>query len=313
VYLPGIVMGGSILVVGSANVDLVMKMPRLPRPGETVTGATFAQVFGGKGANQAVAAARAGGRVAFVACVGDDAYGPQVKSSLAADGIDTQSLFVERGTATGTALIMVGAKGENCISVAAGANGRLVPERVEQARGAIAEAACVVTQCEVPAETVDHVVAVASAMGKPVILNLAPARPVSDATLARLACLTVNETEAEFLTGRPVETEGDVAVAAAALRARGPRAVVLTLGARGAYVEADGVGALVPAFAVAAVDTTSAGDVHCGALAVALVERRSLADAVRFANASAALSVTRLGAQPSAPRRAEIEALLARR
>lgn len=304
-------MGGTVVVVGSSNIDLIMKLERLPRVGETVTGGTFAQVFGGKGANQAVGAARAGGRVAFVGCVGDDAYGAQVVESLGRDGIDTRFVFGEAGVASGTALILIGGDGANCIAVAPGANDRLTPAHVDRARGLIAQAACVVTQCEIPPETLDHVVELAASLGRPVVLNLAPARKIPDATLARLACLAVNETEAEFLTGRPVASDEDVEAAAAALLAKGPKSVLLTLGARGSYVAADGVRALVPAFAVQAVDTTAAGDVHCGAFAVATVEGRPLLEAVRFANAAAAVSVTRLGAQPSAPTRAEIEGLLA--
>jgi ribokinase len=304
---------GRVVVVGSSNIDLVMKMPRLPRVGETVTDATFVQAFGGKGANQAVGAARAGGDVAFVGCVGDDAYGRQVEGALAADGVDTRFLFTAPGVASGTALILVGGAGENCIAVAAGANGRLTPGHVDRAREAIESAAIVVTQCEIPPETLEHLVALGAELGKPVLLNLAPARPLGSAALARLAWLAVNETEAEFLTGRKVATDRDVQDAAAALLAMGPRGVVLTLGARGAYVAAEGVRERVPGFAVEAVDTTAAGDVHCGALAVALVEGRPVLDAVRFANAAAALSVTRLGAQPSAPRRADVDALLAPR
>ena len=300
-----------VVVVGSSNIDLIMKMDRIPRVGETVSDATFVQTFGGKGANQAVAAARAGGRVAFVGCVGDDAYGVQVRENLTRDGIDTRFVFSEAGVASGTALIMIGGDGDNCISVAPGANYRLTPAHVERAREAIAGAACVVTQCEILPETLAHVVSLASSLGKPVLLNLAPARAIADATLAQLACLAVNETEAEFLTGRPVASDEEVAAAAAALLARGPKTVLLTLGARGAYVAAQGVRALVPGFSVAAVDTTAAGDVHCGAFAVATVEGRPLLEAVRFANAAAALSVTRLGAQPSAPRRAEVDARLA--
>jgi len=305
-------VAGRVAVVGSSNIDLVMKMPRLPRVGETVTDATFVQAFGGKGANQAVGAARAGGDVSFVGCVGDDAYGQQVRGALAADGIDTRFVFTAPGVASGTALILVGAGGENYISVAPGANGRLTPGHVDRAREAIESAAIVVTQCEIPEETLEHVVGLAADLGKPVLLNLAPARPLGRAALAKLAWLAVNETEAEFLTGRKVAGDRDVEDAAAALLASGPRGVVLTLGARGAYVAAEGVRALVPGFAVEAVDTTAAGDVHCGALAVALVEGRSVPEAVRFANAAAALSVTRLGAQPSAPRREDIETLLKR-
>jgi len=306
-------VAGKVVVVGSSNVDLLMKMPRLPKVGETVTDCTFAQVFGGKGANQAVGAARAGGDVVFVSCVGDDAYGGQVIDSLRGDGIDTRHVSREPGVATGTALIMVGGEGQNYLAVAPGANYRLTPAHVDRAREAISGAAIVISQCEILPETLDHVIALGSELGKPVMLNLAPARKIADASLARLAYLSVNETEAEFLTGLKVATECDVETAAEALLAKGPKTVVLTLGARGAYVAGDGVRALVPGFMVEAVDTTAAGDVHCGALAVALVEGRPLLEAVRFANAAAALSVTKLGAQPSAPKREDIEALLSRR
>ena len=306
-------MAGKVVVVGSSNVDLLMKMPRLPKVGETVTDCTFAQVFGGKGANQAVGAARAGGDVVFVSCVGDDAYGGQVIDSLREAGIDTRHVSREPGVATGTALIMVGGEGQNYLAVAPGANYRLTPAHVDRAREAISGAAIVISQCEILPETLDHVIALGAQLGKPVMLNLAPARKIADASLARLAYLSVNETEAEFLTGLKVATECDVETAAEALLAKGPKTVVLTLGARGAYVAGDGVRALVPGFMVEAVDTTAAGDVHCGALAVALVEGRPLLEAVRFANAAAALSVTKLGAQPSAPKREDIEALLSRR
>jgi ribokinase len=307
-------MAGKVVVVGSSNVDLIMKMPRLPKVGETVTDCVFAQVFGGKGANQAVGAARAGGDVVFVSCVGDDGYGEQVIASLRQDGIDTRFVSREPGVATGTALIMVGGEGQNYLAVAPGANYRLTPAHVDQAREAISGAAIVISQCEILPETLDHVIAVGAQLGKRVMLNLAPARKIADASLARLAYLAVNETEAEFLTGLPVTTDAQVETVAEALLAKGPKTVVLTLGARGAYVAGAGVsGSLVPGFAVDAVDTTAAGDVHCGALAVALVEGQPLLEAARFANAAAALSVTKLGAQPSAPKREDIEALLSRR
>jgi ribokinase len=306
-------MSGSIVVVGSSNVDLIMKMAQLPRRGETVTDATFVQTFGGKGANQAVGAARADGRVVFVSCVGDDAYGAQVVENLGRDGIDSRHVFAEAGVASGTALIMIGGEGHNYLSVAPGANYRLTPAHVDRARDAIAGAACVVTQCEILPETLAHTVELAASLGRPVILNLAPARHVDDATLARLACLAVNETEAEFLTGRPVGSDAEIEAAATALLAKGPKTVLLTLGARGAFVATADTRALVPTFPVAAVDTTAAGDVHCGAFAVATVEGRPLLEAVRFANAAAALAVTRLGAQPSAPTRAEIETLVSSR
>jgi ribokinase len=306
-------MAGQVVVVGSSNIDLVMKMARLPKVGETVTDARFVQAFGGKGANQAVGAARAGGNVVFVGCVGDDAYGAQVIDSLKADDIDTRFVFTEAGVASGTALIMVGSEGQNYLSVAPGANYRLTPAHVDRAREALERAAVIATQCEIRPETLDRVIALGADLGKPVMLNLAPARKTSEASLAKLAYLAVNETEAEFLTGGKVTSDRDVEAAADTLLAMGPKTVVLTLGARGAYVAGGGVRDLVPGFAVEAVDTTAAGDVHCGALAVAFVEGRPLLDAVRFANAASALSVTKLGAQPSAPNRSDIEALLSRR
>jgi ribokinase len=303
-------VAGKVVVVGSSNIDLIMKMERLPRPGETVTEAEFAQVFGGKGANQAVAAARAGGEVAFVSCVGDDAYGAQVIESLRGDGIDTRHVFREEGVPSGTALIMIDAAGENCIAVAPGANYRLAPEHVDRARDVIEEAAVVIAQCEIRSETLDHVIDLGARLGKLVVLNLAPARPLSDASLARLGGLAVNETEAEFLTGRAVKTDSEIEGAATTLLGRGPKMVIVTLGARGAWVAVEGHQGLVPGFEVEAVDTTAAGDVHCGAFGVALVEGEPLLDGVAFANAAAALSVTKLGAQPSAPARADIDALL---
>jgi ribokinase len=194
--------------------------------------------------------------------------------------------------------------------VAPGANYRLTPAHVDQARGVLEEAAVVVAQCEILPETLEHVINLGASLGKLVMLNLAPARPVGDASLARLGALAVNETEAEFLTGRPVKTDAEIEAAAGALLARGPKIVILTLGARGAWVAVEGHQGLVGGFEVDPVDTTAAGDVHCGALAVALVEGQALLEAVAFANAAAALSVTKLGAQPSAPGRAEIDALL---
>jgi len=303
-------MAGKVVVVGSSNIDLIMKMDRLPRPGETVTEAEFAQVFGGKGANQAVGAARAGGNVAFVSCVGDDAYGGQVIENLKRDGIDTRHVSQEEGVASGTALIMIDAGGENCISVAPGANYRLTPAHVDRARDVIEEATVVIAQCEILPETLDHVIDLGFRLGKLVLLNLAPARPLNDTSLGKLGALAVNETEAEFLTGLPVTTDAEVQAAAGALLARGPKIAIVTLGARGAWVAVEGHQGLVPGFEVDPVDTTAAGDVHCGALAVGLVEGQALLDAVAFANAAAALSATKLGAQPSAPSRGEIDALV---
>jgi ribokinase len=299
-----------ILVVGSSNTDMIVRVPRIPRPGETVLGRGFSMAGGGKGANQAVAAARAGGRVTFVARVGDDVFGERALGGFAADGIDTRFVLRTPGAASGIALIDVDDRGENSISVASGANALLSAADVGAAAGALAAADLVLLQLESPIEAVEAALRRAGEAGVPVILNPAPARPLEDRLLARVSVLTPNETEAELLSGIAVRDEGGVRAAAALLRARGPRAVVVSLGARGVYALAPEFEGFLPAFRVEAVDTTAAGDVFNGALAVALAEERPLAEALRFAQAAAAISVTRAGAQHSAPARGEILAFL---
>jgi len=299
-----------VLVAGSSNTDMIIRVPRIPRPGETILGGTFAVAGGGKGANQAVAAARAGGRVTFVARVGDDIFGERALAGFESDGLDTRFVLRTPGTASGVALINVDERGENSISVASGANALLSPDDIARARGALAEADTVLLQLESPLETVAAAVRMAAEARVHVILNPAPARPLDDALLRGVTVLTPNEHEAAILTGMPVGNEGEARLAATRLRARGPEIVVVTLGAKGVFVWAPGLETLVPAFAVEPVDTTAAGDVFNGALAVALGEKRPLFDAIRFAQAAAAISVTRPGAQPSAPTRAEIDALL---
>lgn len=301
-----------IVVIGSSNTDMILRVARLPRPGETVLGGAFAMAAGGKGANQAVAAGRAGGQVAFVARVGDDLFGRQAVRGFQRDRVETKFVFRDERQPSGVALILVARDGENSIAVASGANARLSPADVRQARPAITSARIALLQLETPLATVRAALTMAGRAGARVILNPAPARPLPDALLRRVSLLTPNESEAELLTGIKVTSERRAAAAARALQARGVATVVITLGARGAWV-ADGLErALAPGFRVKAVDTTAAGDVFNGALAVALGEGRALMDATRFANAAAALSVTRLGAQSSAPTRQEIEALLAR-
>jgi ribokinase len=299
-----------IVVVGSSNVDFIMKMPRLPQRGETVTDATFLQTFGGKGANQAVAAARAGGDVHFVNCVGDDRYGAAIIENLQAAGVNTDFVFTAAGVASGTALVMVGDRGDNYLSVAPGANYRLNRDHIQQVRALIAHAAMIVLQCEVLTETLEYVLELAAQQQRPILLNLAPARKVSEAGLRNVAYLVVNESEAEFLCGFPVDSLPRAAQTAESLRTRGPRAVLITLGSQGVCVACGGPPTHVPAFNVTAVDATAAGDVFCGALAAALVENRPLEQAVRFASAAAAICVTRLGAQPSIPSRHEIDDFL---
>ena len=300
-----------IRVLGSTNTDMILKLDRLPRPGETLLGGEFLTAAGGKGANQAVGAARAGGAVTFIARVGRDMFGDQAIAGFVKDGINVDFVFRDRRTPSGVALIFVAKDGENSIAVASGANAKLSPADVKRARSAFAGAAVLVTQLETPLATVAAAADLAVRHGLRVILNPAPARPLPDTLLRRVSILTPNETEAELLTGLKVAGAADAAKAAARLRARGVPTVILTLGARGAFVAGAEGGQLVPGFKVKAVDTTAAGDIFNGTLAVALAEGKPLLDAVRFANAAAAISVTKLGAQPSAPTRREIEAFLA--
>lgn len=299
----------SVLVIGSYNTDLVMRCPRLPAPGETILGGTFAQHHGGKGANQAVAAARLAraGEVRFVANVGDDEFGRQALTQLRAEGVDIASVRVTPGQPSGVALIHVATvTGENSISVAAGANAHLRPADVDAALAAAAPGTVVVLQLEIPLPTVLHAARQAAARGLRVVLNPAPAQPLPASLGADLYALTPNETEAETLTGVRVTDTATASVAAARLHAAGFRRVVLTLGAQGAYWS-DGTGAaLVAAPVVQAVDTTAAGDCFTGALVVAVAEGLALPEAVAFACRAAALAVTRPGAQPSLPTRAEL-------
>jgi len=300
-----------ITVIGSSNTDMIIKLERIPRPGETILGGEFVTAAGGKGANQAVAAARAGGDVTFVAHVGQDMFGEQAIAGFVKDGIHVEYVTRDSAAPSGVALIFVAKDGQNSIAVAGGANGRLCPEDVKRAERAIAGAGAVLMQLETPLETVQAAAELAARAEAPVILNPAPARVLPDQLLKLVSILTPNAIEAESLTGIAVTDEASAAQAADKLRARGVETVILTLGARGAFVATASTRQLVPGLPVKAVDTTAAGDVFNGALAVALGEDRPLLEAVRFANAAAAISVTRLGAQPSAPRRKEIEALCA--
>jgi ribokinase len=302
----------SIVVVGSSNTDMIIRVPRIPRAGETLLGGEFLTAAGGKGANQAVGAARAGGKVTLIARVGKDALGDQAIAGLRSDGIDVSCVFRDTVAASGVALIFVAEDGENSIAVAGGANAKLSPADVKQAARVIRRAAWLVAQLETPLATVMAAAETAAKAGVPVILNPAPARPLPSSLLKLISILTPNETEAELLTGIKVTDAAAAAKACAKLRSRGVHTVILTLGERGVFLaDVDGQRA-VPGFKVKTVDSTAAGDIFNGALSVALAEGKTVVDAVRFANAAAALSVTRLGAQPSAPTRTEIERFLAR-
>jgi ribokinase len=299
-----------ITVIGSSNVDMIMKLEHLPAVGETVTEGEFLQTYGGKGANQAVAAARAGGRVAFVTGLGDDLFGQNVLKNFRQDGIETDRILIEKGAPTGTALVMFDRHGDNYLAVAPGANYALEPAHMDACADLIAQSAMLVMQMEIPVPTIVRALELAAAHGVPVLFNFAPMKTRELPVTGQMTGLVVNEVEAAALTGLSVGDAKQAKKAAEALLAQGPEFVILTRGAEGAHVASRDLRQHIPAFPVAPVDTTAAGDVFCGALAVALVEGTALTDAVRFASAASALSVTRMGAQPSIPGRAEIDAFL---
>ena len=299
-----------ILVVGSINMDLVVRGPHMPAPGETVLGDGFGTYPGGKGANQAVAAARLGGKCRMIGRVGRDGFGDALLANMKAEGIDCSHIMPTDDAPTGVAMIIVDSQGENSIVVASGANYRLTPDDIFPRAEAFEQARVLVLQLELPLPTVRVAIDLARRRNCKVILDPAPApRRLPDA-LYKVDVFSPNAGEAEMLTGISVRNEADAHKAAQALRDKGVTTVIITLGAAGAYVLGNEFQGLVPGFKVDAVDTTAAGDTFNGTLALALVEGMPLAEAVAFANAAAALSVTMLGAQPSAPQRKTIEQFL---
>jgi ribokinase len=304
-------MKPSIVVVGSTNTDMVVKTTRLPAPGETILGGNFLMNAGGKGANQAVAAARLGGAVTFVAKTGNDIFGKNALQLFATEGIDTQYIREDENHPSGVALITVDERGENCIVVASGANAQLSAADVADAAPALQTASLLLMQLEVPLDAVVYAAQEASAHGVRTILNPAPACPLPDDLWQHIAILTPNEKEAELLSGVSIAGKESAARAAAVLRQKGVGVVIVTLGAEGALICDEEGELLVPAPKVTAVDTTAAGDVFNGALAVALSEGKAMKDAVAFAVQAASISVTRMGAQASAPYRQEVEATMA--
>lgn len=285
---------------------MVVRSERLPRSGESVIGGGFMMAGGGKGANQAVAVARMGHRVLFAAAVGNDMFGDAAVAAYKRFGIDT-TYIARKDTPSGVALIMVDAAGQNSISVALGANNTLTVEDVMPALEQVESGDIVLLQLEIPMETVDACVAVAAAKGARVVLNPAPAAVVSEHTLSKLYLITPNQTEAQTLTGVDVTDEATAQLAAQVLVSHGVERVVITMGSAGAYLYEEGKGVLIPACKVSAVDTTAAGDVYNGALCAALAEGQSLQDALKFATKASAISVTRVGAQPSVPTREEVD------
>ncbi|MFP2354691.1 ribokinase [Enterobacter ludwigii] len=301
---------GNLVVLGSINADHILNLESFPTPGETVTGNQYQVAFGGKGANQAVAAGRSGAKIAFIACTGDDDTGERVRKQLASDNIDIAPVSVVEGESTGVALIFVNAEGENVIGIHAGANAALTTERVNAQREIIANAEALLMQLESPVESVLAAAEIAHQNHTTVVLNPAPARVLSDELLVLVDIITPNETEAEKLTGVRVENDDDAARAAKVLHDKGIGTVIITLGSRGVWASVNGEGRRVPGFKVKAIDTIAAGDTFNGALVTALLEGKRMDDAIRFAHAAAAIAVTRKGAQPSVPWRKEIDEFL---
>lgn len=305
----------NIVVIGSSNTDMVVKTSHLPAAGETVLGGEFMMNAGGKGANQAVAAARYGEHVVFVARVGDDMFGRQTLESMCRDGIDTSCVSVDSDRMSGVALISVNAEGENSIVVASGANMALGREDIDRAAEEIRRADVVLMQLEVPMATVEYAAEVAAAAGVPVILNPAPAPagPLGAGLLSRIDVITPNRSEATRISGIEVTDMASARRAAEAIHAMGTRRVIITLGGEGSLIYDGGEFEHIGATRVEAVDTTAAGDTFNGVLAVGVAEGRSLARAAREASVAAAISVTRMGAQTAAPTRAEVEAFISER
>lgn len=284
---------------------MVVKSSFLPKPGETILGGTFLMNAGGKGANQAVAAARLGGDVTLVAKVGNDIFGKQSIEEFKNEKINTDFVFIDEETPSGTALIMVNEEGENCIVVAPGANAQLLPADIEQVKD-ISDAAIVLMQLEIPMETIEAVAKNAKANHQKVIINPAPAQKLSDELLNGIFLITPNETEATLLTGIKVEGETTASQAADIFLSKGVQNVIITLGKQGAFFQNKAVKFKIAAPVVKAMDTTAAGDTFSGALTVAVTEKMSWQQAVQFAVAAASISVTRMGAQASVPYRKEI-------
>jgi ribokinase len=295
-----------IVVIGSCNTDMVIKTDRLPTPGETVLGGTFLMNAGGKGANQAVTAARQGGQVTFISKTGNDVFGKQSVELYNAEGINTDFIFSDPKNPSGVALITVDSHGENCIVVASGANGSLSKADIESAREEIGRASFVLMQLEIPIETVEYAAEVARDKGVSVILNPAPARTLSEKLLSCLYVITPNEHEAEMLSGIKVTDWASAKKAADIISAKGVSNVVITMGAQGAFVKEADQYFTVEATKVTAIDTTAAGDSFSGSFCVGLAEGKTIKEAVQVATRVAAITVTRMGAQSSIPYRNEV-------
>ncbi|PWC09319.1 ribokinase [Brenneria roseae subsp. americana] len=301
---------GKLVVLGSINADHILNLEQFPRPGETVIGKQYSVAFGGKGANQAVAAGRSGANIAFIACVGEDDIGARIRQQLSDDRIDVSAVETIKNETTGVALIFVNGEAENMIGINAGANAAVTPDYLDRYQQHIIDASALLMQLESPLETVIAAARLAHDHQTKVILNPAPACELPDELLSLVDMITPNETEAQYLTGVTVETEEDAARAAQVLHGKGIETVLITLGSRGVWLSMKGEGQRIPGYRVKAVDTIAAGDTFNGALVTALLENQPMSSAVKFAHAAAAIAVTRRGAQPSVPWRDEIDAFL---
>ncbi|OMH37978.1 ribokinase [Motiliproteus sp. MSK22-1] len=306
----------TLVVLGSVNADHVLRVSQLPKPGETVSGTDFQILYGGKGANQAVAACQMGANTAFVGCLGEDAIGSEMIARFAELGMETSGLQQIEGSKTGSALIFVDPAGENCIGISAQANSELTADRIQPNRKAIESARTLLMQLETPLEGIEYSARIAKEAATMVVLNPAPAQPLPDRLLSLIDIITPNQTEAEILTGVAVPDSGSdwdnssAARAADVLHDKGVPTVLITLGSRGVWFSEQGQGKLISGFKVKAVDTTAAGDCFNGALVAGLQDGQPMLDAIEFAQAAAAISVTREGAQASIPCLDEVRSFL---
>ncbi|CZF82710.1 Ribokinase [Grimontia celer] len=299
-----------LVVLGSVNADHVLQVPSFPRPGETLHGRNYQVIPGGKGANQAVAAARLKADIGFIACVGDDPFGVNIRESFKCDGINIGGVKMQADCPTGIAMIQVSDSGENSICISAEANAKLTAEAIEPELERIRQAEYLLMQLETPLDGIELAAQIAKRHDTKVILNPAPARELPESLLACIDIITPNETEAEVLTGVKVEDDVSAKAAADLLHGKGIETVMITLGAKGVYVSQNGEGQIVPGFRVEATDTTAAGDTFNGAFVTGLMESMPLKSAIKFAHAAAAISVTRFGAQTSIPTRDEVNVFL---
>lgn len=299
-----------LVVLGSTNIDHILNVPYFLAPGETLSAHQYQIAMGGKGANQAVAAGRAGANIQFITAVGDDPFGQEALEQFQDDGIDTSLIKVVKNEKTGVALIFVNDEGENMIGIHAGANNYVTPEMLIQNLDAIESADAILMQLEIPLETIEQAADYAKKHNVLVALNPAPAQHLSDDLLANIDIITPNETEVEILTGVKVDSAGSAIQASRILHDKGVTVVIITMGKSGAWVSEKGVGHLIPGFNVEAIDTIAAGDTFNGVLMAALLEGLPLQDTIRKAHAAAAIAVTRKGAQPSIPWASEIDDFL---